>query len=106
MITPEEFGGGFLAKRAMAADKLKNYRANPPIVRAMLKKSEDGLSPKELSEITGISRDHLYKVLDAMPDAYIDRWTFPHGSGHPTAIWCVVDVPENCPKPKKTRPAF
>jgi predicted DNA-binding transcriptional regulator AlpA len=84
----------------MTANK---YRANPPIVRAALKQSEDGLSTKEMAEMTGISQNALYRVLDAMPDTYIDRWTFPHGIGHPTAIWCVVDVPENCPKPSRRK---
>jgi hypothetical protein len=97
---------GFNSKQKMATDKLQKYRANPPIVRQLLRQFEDGLSAKEITEKTGIGQDPLYRVLKKMPDAYIDRWTFPHGCGHPTAIWCVVDVPENCPKPKKTRPAF
>ena len=33
-----------------------------------------------------------------MPDSYIDRWTGPH-RGQWAAVWCVVEVPENCPKP-------
>jgi hypothetical protein len=82
---------------------VKKYQANPPIVRLLLRQFEDGLSPKEMAEKTGIDQDALYRVLKKMPDVYIDRWTFPRGSGHPTAIWCVVDVPKNCPKPRKRK---
>jgi len=33
-----------------------------------------------------------------MPDSYIDRWSGPH-RGQWAAVWCVVEVPEDCPKP-------
>ena len=81
----------------------KKYQANPPVVRALLRQFEDGLSAKEIAERTGIDQDTLYRVLKKMPDVYIDRWIHLYDSGHPTAIWCSVDVPKNCPKPSKRK---
>ena len=79
----------------------RTYLANPPVVRATLKQFEDGLSAKDIAEKTGIDQDALYRVLRKMPDAYIDRWVYLRRIGRSTAIWRVVDVPENCPKPTR-----
>lgn len=37
-----------------------------------------------------------------MPDAYIDRWD-TSGAGAHSAVWMVVAVPENCPRPTSKR---
>ena len=38
-------------------------------------------------------------ALKAMPDVYIDRWVRSEG-GHWAAVWAVVEVPEDCPRPE------
>lgn len=60
----------------------------------------DGLSTSELADlIPGSHRDTLRGALQIMPDAYIDRWR-KGGAREPLhAIWVVVQVPEDCPKP-------
>jgi len=34
-----------------------------------------------------------------MADAYIDRWIRGEFQKPPEAVWCVVEVPEDCPPP-------
>jgi len=82
----------------------KNYQPKLPVIRSLLKNGKnEGMSVNEIEAKTGFNQVTLRKCLNRMPDAYIDRWFYPHGCGHPTAIWCVVDVPENCPKPNKRK---
>ena len=61
-------------------------------------KDSDGLTTRQLQFRTEIEQRTLCKSLKAMPDAYIDRWTGPH-RGQWAAVWCVVEVPQDCPKP-------
>ena len=58
----------------------------------------DGLTTKQLQYRLEVDQRTLCKSLKSMPDAYIDRWTGPH-RGQWAAVWCVVEVPEDCPKP-------
>jgi hypothetical protein len=41
-------------------------------------------------------------VLRSMPDAYIDRWQTRGDKKYLSAVWCVVEVPEHCPRPEKS----
>jgi hypothetical protein len=66
-------------------------------IRDLLKGS-DGLTTKQLQYRLEVDQRTLCKSLKSMPDAYIDRWTGPH-RGQWAAVWCVVEVPEDCPKP-------
>lgn len=68
------------------------------VVRRVLRDSQDGLTVKEIVELTQIDKDPLSRILATMPDAYIDRWSGPN-RGQYTAVWCVVVPPENCPHP-------
>ena len=61
-------------------------------------KGSDGLTTKQLQYRLEVDQRTLCKSLKSMPDAYIDRWTGPH-RGQWAAVWCVVEVPEDCPKP-------
>lgn len=61
-------------------------------------KDSDGLTTRQLQFRSEIEQRTLCKALKSMPDAYIDRWTGPH-RGQWAAVWCVVEVPEDCPKP-------
>jgi len=66
-------------------------------IRDLLKDSE-GLTTRQLQYRLEIDQRTLCKSLKSMPDSYIDRWTGPH-RGQWAAVWCVVEVPEDCPKP-------
>ena len=70
------------------------------IVRKVLRASEDGLTVKQIVDLTQIDKDPLSRILQTMPDAYIDRWSGPT-RGQYSAVWCVVVPPENCPHPTK-----
>ena len=69
-------------------------------IREALRKYPDGL---EISELVGVMGSDKWSIRDAlhkMPDAYIDRWhKKPATRGRYAAVWCVVEVPENCPMP-------
>jgi len=70
------------------------------LVRKVLRESEDGLTVKQITVQVQVEADSLSRIFDAMPDAYIDRWTKPV-RGQYRAVWCVVVPPENCPHPTR-----
>jgi hypothetical protein len=70
------------------------------IVRKVLRDSQDGLTVKQITEAVGVDKDPLSRILQTMPDAYIDRWSGPT-RGQYSAVWCVVVPPENCPRPTR-----
>jgi hypothetical protein len=70
------------------------------LVRKVLRESEDGLTAKQITEAVGVDKDPLSRILQTMPDAYIDRWSGPT-RGQYSAVWCVVVPPENCPRPTR-----
>ena len=70
------------------------------LVRKVLRDSEDGLTVKQITEAVGVDKDPLSRILQTMPDAYIDRWSGPT-RGQYSAVWCVVVPPENCPRPTR-----
>ena len=71
------------------------------MIRALLRFS-DGLTTPQIRDSLGISGDRGLSVvtmaLRAMPDAYIDRWERTD-KGQCAAVWCVIEKPEDCPKP-------
>jgi len=70
-------------------------------VRDLLRQSSDGLTVKEIIKaIPDVTRPHLSRILNNMPDAYIDRWQSDKTKRWHRAVWCVVIPPENCPKPQ------
>lgn len=74
-----------------------NVRINQ--TRNLLRANPDGMTAKQIDE--GINYDnlpHVYRILKAMPDAYIDRWQ--RTGKRLSAVWCVVVPPPNCPKPE------
>jgi hypothetical protein len=70
------------------------------LVRKVLRESEDGLTAKQITEAVGVDKDPLSRILQTMPDAYIDRWSGPT-RGQYSAVWCVVVPPENGPRPTR-----
>lgn len=73
-------------------------RTHHPAIRAVLREYTDGLTVTQLVRRLAITPDSIRNSLSSMPDAYIDRWEGPH-NGQYAAVWCVVAVPENCPRP-------
>jgi len=72
-----------------------------PVLREILRNSEDGYTIKELSCIVDYKPDTVNCSLKAMPDVYIDRWILlSHSKGKYSAVWMAVQVPEHCPKPE------
>lgn len=78
-------------------DAQKQMNTHHQKIRDQLKGS-DGLTIKQLQYRLEVDQRTLCKSLKSMPDSYIDRWTGPH-RGQWAAVWCVVEVPEDCPKP-------
>ena len=73
-------------------------------IRKLLRTHEDGMTVASLCaalNVQGRSRPPIYAALHGMPDAYIDRWQVNPGRGAHRAVWCVVKVPEHCPRPGK-----
>ena len=73
-------------------------KPHAPGVRELLTAHPFGLTRAEICEALGVSPDAIRKVLKAMPDVYIDRWTAPK-RGQYQAVWCKASVPEHCPRP-------
>lgn len=69
----------------------------PNKLRQLLQ-GHDGMTTKQLSLLVNSCPRDITRSLKTMPDAYVDRWTGPE-RGQWAAVWCVVDVPEDCPKP-------
>ena len=65
-----------------------------------LLQGHEGMTTRQLSKHVGSGMQDITRSLKAMPDAYVDRWTGPE-RGQWAAVWCVVEVPEDCPKPNE-----
>lgn len=74
-----------------------------PILRATLRQHKDGLTLKQLAEQSGVTYRSVHTSIQTMPDVYIDRWDSPTGRFRYQAVWCAVEVPENCPHPGKKK---
>lgn len=70
------------------------------LVRDTLRAS-DGLTVEQLAQSVGTDPSHVYRIVNKMPDAYIDRWI--KRGNITTAVWCVVIPPPNCPRPESRR---
>jgi hypothetical protein len=72
-------------------------------LRAILRSHPDGLTVRELADMTGRENGNVAKYLGFMPDTYIDRWEGPSKKYHGqyAAVWCIVVPPDNCPHPTK-----
>lgn len=83
------------------SDSHMSKKSNQTQIRFMLRLWPDGMTALDLSKQIGVGANSISVSLKAMPDAYIDRW-IKKNRGPYAAVWCVVDVPENCPKPTDT----
>jgi hypothetical protein len=74
-------------------------RAKQTAVRDALRAAPDGLTAVEVAAAVGHDASHINSTLKRMDDTYIDRWKPSRGSLGYAAVWCVADVPEDCPRP-------
>lgn len=79
-------------------------KTHVPVIRTLLRKEPDGLTLVEIASTLAIDIGVARNAIKRMPDAYIDRWQLTQG-GPPSAVWCVVVPPENCPHPWRSKPS-
>jgi hypothetical protein len=72
-------------------------------LRTLLRNNPDGMDVQTMAHYLDLEVPSVRKRLVEMPDAYIDRWMYHGKKGMPSAIWCVVVPPENCPRPDPKR---
>lgn len=77
-------------------------KSNHNIIRELLQDYPDGLKSSDIARLTGISNRSVNKSLESVFGVYIDRWEKSEYRNNLAAIWVVVDVPEDCPKPENT----
>jgi hypothetical protein len=77
-------------------------KSNHNIIRDLLKRHPDGLKASDIAKFTGIEVRSVNKSLEGVFGVYIDRWELATYRNTLAAVWVVVDVPENCPKPNNT----
>ena len=77
-------------------------KSNHNIIRNLLKHYPDGLKSSDISKLTGIDNRSVNKSLENVFGVYVDRWEKSTHRNTLAAIWVVVDVPENCPRPENT----
>ena len=75
-------------------------RSNHSTIRELLKRHPDGLKSSDISKFTGIDNRSVNKSLESVFGVYIDRWEKSTYRNTLAAVWVVVNVPENCPKPE------
>ena len=77
-------------------------KSNHNIIRELLKRHPDGLKSSDIAKFTGIDFRSVNKSLESVFGVYIDRWENATYRNTLAAVWVVVDVPANCPKPEHT----
>lgn len=68
-------------------------------LRKLLRRYPDGLTTAQVAELSSFDSSDVRRSLAAMPDVFVDRWV-PGKRGQYMKVWCIVDVPANCPHPK------
>ena len=77
-------------------------KSNHNIIRELLKQYPDGLKSSDIAKLTGIDNRSVNKSLEGVFGVYVDRWEKSTHRNTLAAIWVVVDVPDNCPRPENT----
>lgn len=73
-------------------------KARHPVIREMLRSQPDGVLISDIAKHFGADLKTIRTALRNMPDTYIDRWVKRNGTY--AAVWCAVEVPEDCPRPE------
>lgn len=74
-------------------------KSNHNIIRELLKQHPNGLKSREIAAITGIEKRSVNKALENVFGVYIARWERSAFRNTLSAVWVVVNVPDNCPRP-------
>jgi hypothetical protein len=74
-------------------------KSNHHELRALLRANPDGLTVKQICDITGKQDSVTRRALDGMADVYRDRWIVEPTGRRPIAVFVAVQVPEDCPRP-------
>jgi len=77
------------------------HRKTQPLLREILLGYEDGLTINDLIVKTCLDGSNLRRALADMDDVYIDRWLSSQYQKPAQAVYCIVKIPEDCPKPAK-----
>jgi hypothetical protein len=77
----------------------KMRTSSTPQIRALLRDNPDGLTMEQIMFAVARDKSNVRKVLQGMPDAYIDRW-IPAPRMQYKAVWCVIVPPQDCPRPE------
>lgn len=79
----------------------------PTLLRAALRAHPDGLTVRQLADVTGMRGAAARRWADKMPDVCVDRWVLPTTAhaGRSAAVYVVFDgvAPPDCPPPVKGR---
>lgn len=70
-------------------------------VRAVLQANPDGMIMSEIAPLIDRPYASIYHALHEMVGSYIDRWYQPGPGRAYKAVWCVADIPEDCPRPDR-----
>ena len=84
----------------MSTESLRRRIATTIAIREMLLKHPDGMTTVQLSGKLNTSAQYIKNILYSEYGFYIDRYMT---SPRLTAVWCCVEVPENCPLPEKNK---
>ena len=68
-------------------------------IAKVLYAADDGLTVTQIAKELDRSTKYVRHSLKTMRDTYIDRWRYT--GSQPEAVWCIADVPEDCPKPDR-----
>lgn len=79
------------------SETLRRNKMYEHAIRALLLANEDGMAAGDLAKAIGANRNTVQSLLNNTYGFYVDRWT-QTGSTY-AGIWCVIKVPENCPRP-------
>jgi hypothetical protein len=75
-------------------------------LREKLRASADGVPEYELAQYANVDQKAVKVALQAMPDAYVDRWLRNPATNHWARVWAVVVPPEHCPPPDGKKGVF
>ncbi len=71
-------------------------------IRALLLGAEDGLTAGEMGRSLNVTTSTVNGILHETYGCYVDRWAETE-RGTDAAVWMCVKVPENCPRPDKSK---
>jgi hypothetical protein len=79
------------------SETLRRNKMLEHAIRALLLAHPDGMTPGNLAKLVGANRGTVQAILSNTYGFYLDRWTEANTTY--SGVWCVVPVPENCPRP-------